>query len=404
MKIRFISLILVFSLIFTACKGGTDSPAQPSQDPSQEQAGPDKSDDPSTSPSADPAEEEDLAPQIKDGDVVLVVRDNMEAFLTEVSYPENDYTQTHILDDKYGPTAPGGADKTKEFTIRWTADPDAGEPVVRLWEDDGWSRKYNTLSAEDKYLTITNLRPNANYHFEVKAGSKTLTSGSFKTTGHVHQVFFASRVRNARDLGGWQTKDGQKTVKYRKIYRGGRLQKATLTSKGIRDIKAEGIAAQLDLRGKSDVLTEPAIEGFAFCAPVIEEGYTQFLKNDQAKMKQCIDFIMDCVRNDKPVYFHCSLGRDRTGTMAMVILGVLGVHEGDISKEYELTQFAPHGWATSDGETTKMTRKADYDEAAKYIWSLAGDGGSFADGVQNYLLSIGITQAQIDEFRDLMLE
>ena len=88
----------------------------------------------------------------------------------------------------------------------------------------------------------------------------------------------------------------------------------------------------------------------------------------------------------------------------MMVLGILGVNEGDISKEYELTQFAPHGWATSDKETTKMTRKADYDDAAKYIWSLAGNGGSFADGMQNYLLSIGVSQNTIDQFRSEMLE
>ena len=371
--------------------------------PENENKEPEKEDPTPVTP-VNPGEEEDLAPQVKDGDVILVNNETVEKFLTNVTYPEKDYTETHLLDEAYQPTCPGKDDKPQSYTIRWTADSAAGDPVVRLWEDDGWSRDYTTLVAGDYYLTITNLRPNANYHFEVKAGSKMLTSGSFKTTGHVHQLFFSSGVRNARDLGGWKTKDGSKTVKYRKIYRGGRMEKSKLTTSGKRDILAEGIRAQLDLRGKSDVLSESPIEGIEFCAPVIEEGYTTLLKNDQEKAKQCIQFIMKCVREGKPVYFHCSLGRDRTGTIAMIILGILGVNEGDISKEYELTQFAPHGWATSDGEKTKMTRKADYKSAANYIWSLAGENGSFSDGMQAYLLSIGITQAEIDEFRNLMLE
>lgn len=348
--------------------------------------------------------DDELAPQIMDGSTILVTNPMVEKFITEVTYPEKDYTFTHIKDEDYAPTCPGKYDKPQSFTIRWDADADAGAPVVRLWEDDGWSREFTSLAAGDYYQTITNLRPNAGYHFEVKAGDKVLTSGSFNTEGHVHQLYFTSSVRNVRDLGGWKTKDGTKTVKYRMIYRGGRLQPGTVTSKGKKEVLAEGIRAQLDLRGESDVMTESPIEGIEFCAPVIEEGYTQLLRDDQEKAKQCMEFIFKCVRENKPVYFHCSLGRDRTGTISMLVLGLLGVDEGEISKEYELTQFAPHGWATSDGEKVKMTRMVDYKGAANYIWNNFAGEGSFADGVEAYLLSLGIPQADINEFRSLMLE
>ena len=352
---------------------------------------------------------DDLAPQVKDGDVILVTNATVEKFLTDVSYPEHIYTETHIRDEVYAPTCPGsGQDKPQSYTIRWNADASAGVPTARLWEDDGWSRTYTSLAAGDSYLTISNMRPNAQYHYEVKAGDKVLTSGSFKTTGHVHQLFFAKNVRNCRDLGGWKTKDGTKTVKYRKIYRGGRLEPEQLKTSGKNDILAEGIRAQLDLRGTSDVLSESPFPDWNtsgyFCAPVIEEGYTQLLKDDQAKARQCFEFIAKCVHDGKPVYFHCSLGRDRTGTIAMMILGILGVNEGEISKEYELTQFAPNGWATSSGEKTKMTRLVDYKGAANYIWNTPCEGTEFADHMEAYLLSIGVAQATIDQFRSDMLE
>lgn len=345
----------------------------------------------------------DLAPEVKDGDVILVTNEMVEKFVTEVTYPEKDYSFTHIKDEEYAPTCPGKYDKPQSYTIRWEANAEAGAPVLHLWEDKGWTRDFTSLSADSFYQTITNLRPNTTYHYEVKAGETMLTSGSFQTTGHVHQLYFPSSVRNVRDLGGWKTKDGSKTVKYGMIYRGGRFQSGTLTSKGKKEAIAEGIKAQLDLRGHDDVLDAPAIDELEFCAPCIEEGYIQLLRDDQEKAKTCIEFIMKCVRENKPVYFHCSLGRDRTGTISMLILGILGVDEGEISKEYELTQFAPHGWATSDGETTKMTRRVDYKGAANYIWELAGAEGSFADGVEAYFLSIGIDQTDIDEFRSLML-
>jgi len=346
----------------------------------------------------------DAAPEVKNGDLILVTNAKMQAFLEDVQYPERDYTETHILDEKYGPTAPGNADKPQEYSIRWTKADADGDKTVKLWEDDGWSREINVEGGE-YYVNIINLRPGAHYHFEVKgAGGKTVTSGEFDTKGLVYQVLFKANVRNARDLGGWKTKDG-KTVKYRMIYRGGRLQSSTLTSKrGKEDLKAQGILAQLDLRGKSDVLSGPAVDYMDFCAPVIEEGYTQMLKDDGAKVKQCFEYVAKCVKENKPVYYHCSLGRDRTGTLSMLLLGVLGVNEGDISKEYELTQFAPYEWATSGGETTKMTRRADYKGAANYIWNnFVGEGESFAQGVEKYLLSIGVSQETITEFRTLML-
>ena len=348
----------------------------------------------------------DAAQEVKNGDLILVTNERMQAFLEEVHYPERDYSTTHILDEKYGPTAPGNADKPQEYSIRWTADKEAGDLTLKLSEDDGWSREM-TIEAGEAYVNILNLRPGAHYQYEVKsAGGKVMTSGKFDTKGLVYQVLFKANVRNARDLGGWKTKDG-KTVRYRMIYRGGRLQQSTLTSKkGREDLKAQGILAQLDLRGKSDVLEKPAVDYMEFCAPVIEEGYTHLLQNDGAKVKQCFEFIAKCVKENKPVYFHCSLGRDRTGTLAMIILGLLGVDEGDISKEYELTQFAPDEWATSGGETTKMTRRADYKGAANYIWNnFVGEGETFAKGMEKYLTSekVGVSPETIAEFRSLML-
>ena len=407
MKVRFLSLFVLVPLVFCCTKPENNNENKEGQE--QEKPQP-------TDPT--PTEEDELDPQVKDGETILVTNEIVEKFLTETTYPERDYKETHILDDAYAPTAPGKYDKPQKYTIRWESTSTADDITARLWEDSGWSRDYTSVS--DNYLTITNLRPNANYHFEVKAGSKTLTSGSFKTIGHVHQVFFSSGVRNARDLGGWKTKDG-KTVKYRMIYRGGRMENSKLTKTGKKDVLAEGIRAQLDLRGHTtsgsqEYLDNSPLDGYpnadskyTFLAPCVEEGYTTLLKDDQAKAKQCFQFIAKCVREGEPVYFHCSLGRDRTGTMAMMILGVLGVNEGDISKEYELTQFAPHGWATSDGEKTKMTRKADYKGAATYIWenfAKKADGtyDEFSVGMEKYLISIGITKEEIDEFRSLMLE
>lgn len=351
---------------------------------------------------------EEAAPEVKDGDVVVACNENVEKFLTDVHYATHDYTSTQLLtwaSENNVMVCPGNSDRPQEYSIRWTADPAAGDVTVTVTEPTrDW---VYTANAEAAFVDITNLLPNTQYSYKaVAASGKILTQGNFSTTGKVHQVFIKTRIRNCRDLGGWTTEDGKK-IKYRKVYRGGRLESSYISKSGKNTIKTEGIKAQLDLRGHSDVLSESSLKGivddYAFCAPVIEEGYAQMLQQDKEKTRQCMQFIMDCVDQDKPVYFHCSLGRDRTGTVAMLTLGILGVPEGDISKEYELTQFAPHGYATSDGEKTKMTRLADYDGAANVIWGYAGSG-SFQDGVNAYFLEIGISQADIDKFKANMLE
>jgi protein-tyrosine phosphatase len=367
-------------------------------------------------------EVEDLDPEIISGSTICVTSEKVEKFLTEVSYPERDYTETHIRDAEYGPACPGNSDIPPAFTIRWKADASAGALTGKLWEE-AWSRDY-TIDAGESYLRITNLRPNAHYFYVIKSSSgTTMTEGDFYTTGHVHQIFAKLKVRNARDLGGWKTTDG-KTVKYRMVYRGGRMEDGSLNIYGKKEILAEGIRAQLDLRGHTnsgnqEYLDESALgPEYAFFAPCIEEGYTHMLMlpdpvNDPTnkkkyfadKTKLCFEFVVNCVRENKPVYFHCSLGRDRTGTLAMILLGVLGVREGYISQEYELTQFAPHGWATSEGESQKMTRKVDYRGAAMYIYEhYVQEGKSFKDGVEAFLLDIGVQQKDIDDFRNLMLE
>ena len=360
-----------------------------------------------------PEDPETLGPEIKSGDRVLATNRNVQKFVEEVTYPDHDYTQTYVRDyyggygHNYVAGDPVNSDKPESYTIRWTADVDAGELTFVLSEPE-WSAT-QTVAAGSEYVEVSNLVPNTHYKYKVTADNGTvMTEGEFDTYGTVRHVFFKANVRNCRDLGGWKTYEG-KTVKFHKIYRGGRLESGTLANSGIRAIKAEGIKAQLDIRGHSDVLSAPAIEGMDFCAPIIETGGPTMLTQDGgAKMRQSMQFVIDCIKADKPVYFHCSLGRDRTGTLALIILGLLDVIEGDISKEYELSYFSPKGWSIASSENYSLYQNVRttwaYQPTAEHIWEYVNEGERFSAGVERYLLEIGISQSDIDTFRSLMLK
>ena len=366
--------------------------------------------------------------EFQSGDELLATNRNVEKFLTEVTYPDKDWSYTEVLDYYGGFDGVNfswaklpDSDKPEVYSIRWSEDElESGAMTLHLADALGWEADVD-ITEGSLYVNITNLVPNDSYTYSVTTASgKVLREGNFTTTGSLHQCFFRGNkkgtkgARNCRDLGGWATQDG-KHVKYRKIYRGGRLNEkwdVMMNNAGKKELQVEGIMAQLDLRGVDDVMDVPALPDMAFCAPVIEQGGKTMLVSDHEKTKQCFEFVVECLRENKPVYFHCSLGRDRTGTLGILLLGLLGVPEGDISKEYEVTYFAPSGYSVSSSEKDsnpkpifKNTRKAwVYSDVAPYFWEMAGENGTFADGVEKYLLEVAqVSQKDIDDYRTMML-
>lgn len=409
MKVHYLIFTLIFPILLGCNPVNHDTETE---GPGNEVVDTTQTPTPTPTPTPDP----ELPTEIKSGDCVLAPNANAEKFVLEVTYPDHDYSYSVVMDyygGYNGNLAEGESvksDKPSEYTLRWTADEAAGKLKLELAEaETGWKMEQE-ISAGESYVAITNLTPDVHYTYKVSSIEKgtVMTEGNFSTYGSIRQVFFKTRVRNGRDLGGWLTYDG-KMVKYHKIYRTGRWESGTMSNSGKKAIIAEGVKAQLDLRNTSDVLEKAAIDGMDFCAPIIETGGDSMLKAEGGeKTRQCMQFIIDCIKADKPVIFHCSLGRDRTGTLGMIILGVLDVVEGDISKEYEVTYFSPRGWSIAESETYKTFQNKRttwaYKPAAEYIWdNFVDEGESFSKGIEDYLVSIGISLEDINTFRELML-
>ena len=337
----------------------------------------------------------------EDQSAILVTNEYVQKYLEEVTYKGIENEETKILG--YPGGGPGEADIPPTHTISWTADATVGSLNLHVQEGD-WSRDYS-LPAGASGQGISNLVPGREYKWTVTstAGGQVVAGGSFKTKGLLHQVYFEPKGRNARDLGGWKGLGG-KTLAFRKLYRGGAIHGSRVSSAGKAEFRAQGIKAELDLREESDVPSKsPMGDDIAFFAPGFESGYNHMIRDNQPKVKETFCFVVQCLRENKPVYFHCSAGRDRTGTLAVLLEGALGVSESDMAKDYELTYFSPEDWSMYQGKYQHIISTYSFQSIYKTIFSEI-DSGTYQERIVKYLLKIGVPQKDIDDLRRIMLE
>ena len=396
MKIlRITTFLILFSLLVACGKpAGIALPAPPPSTP-EDNSTPSDPSDPST-----PGDPDD--PEIP-ADAILVTNSYMEKYLEEVHYTEGDFSVSYILD--YPGGGPGEADIPPSIELKWP-DTVTGAVKLHLIEGDGqWTRDY-TLASGAKSLKVSSLVPNQKYVYTLlDSQGEELARETFYTKGHLHQIYFPTKMRNGRDLGGWKTYDGRK-VKYRKLFRGGKPSDGYINAEGKEEALAQGIRAQLILRSNTDSETKnpPFGDDVVRFGPGFENGYSDMLKETD-KVKQCFWFVLNQLKADKPVFFHCSIGSDRTGTMSMLFLGALGVPEPDVCKDYELSYFAPEDWSMTNGKCTRVrTYENRYLNAINYFLKFGPENGNFRDHVEAYLLAIGVSTQDIEDFRDLMLE
>jgi protein-tyrosine phosphatase len=87
-------------------------------------------------------------------------------------------------------------------------------------------------------------------------------------------------------------------------------------------VEEQGITEVFDLRddGKQSESFPQGVTRHHY--PIVEDKSNQI-----DSIKYAIDAVMSVVKSDKKVYFHCSGGRNRTGTIATALLIELGETE-----------------------------------------------------------------------------
>ncbi len=95
-----------------------------------------------------------------------------------------------------------------------------------------------------------------------------------------------------------------------------------------------------------------------------------------------------------PIDFHCIAGQDRTGAVAFIINGLLGVEEEELYRDWESTGF----WNPST--SFNHARLFNYLYTGFKNWP----GKTINERIEAYVLSLGFTKKDIEHLRDIMLE
>lgn len=157
-----------------------------------------------------------------------------------------------------------------------------------------------------------------------------------------------------------------------------------------------GIRSEIDLRSDNECYgmtgspIGPSVKWFHYSS----SAYASMQKErGREAFKKVFSVFLD--EKNYPIVFHCISGQDRTGSVAFILNGLLGVSEEELYLDWETTGFwNPH---TTFCHERCFDRLVDgFNEKVK--------GANLHEKIENYVLSLGFTKEDIEKFRTLMLE
>ena len=269
----------------------------------------------------------------------------VRAYLENVDYSDDpDYTRSEVSNYP-------GTDKPNPVKLSWQGK----ASTVRISTSPDLSGSWD-VAAQESPASIYNLTPGVRYFYSVIAADGSVVRESCVIPkGPLRMI--NGLLKNTRDLGGW--KAGDKSIKYGKIYRGANLDDIQQdASKMDIVVNRLGVGVDLDLRGlppgsqggsgennpwkPTDPVIYKNIQLWHYFVP----SANKYLQVDVSpgetadQYQYAIRCIIDWLKDGKVVYFHCHGGADRTGTLAFLLEGLLGVSESDMSKDFELTTYS----------------------------------------------------------------
>jgi len=298
----------------------------------------------------------------------------------------------------------------------WSCDADWGGDSTAVYElsvvaEGAEEDSFVLTNRTTAYLT--NLEIGRQYRWMVRrSDTGEFVAASFVTEDMAPRLLRAEGVHNFRDLGGWKNADGRR-VREGMIFRSAGLRASSKSSGGFFNKKIEMGAQRVTAAGLETLKNEFHVKtDLELRTPQETAGMTGSLLGEDVNW-QCIsfaayDFIDNSIRgrepfakifrlftkqDNYPILMHCSGGRDRTGTLAFLLNGLLGVSEDDLCRDWEMSIFNDAGAKfTSD----RILRLLDY--LKKF------PGKNVNEQIEAYVRSCGVSSSEIFTFRALMIQ
>jgi len=293
--------------------------------------------------------------------------------------------------------------------LRWTVEGKVTDVTVLFSETEDFARPLRTYTLTDS-ARPENLELGVKYFWKVTAkdeNGQPVSSDvrTFTTLDRFPRLMSSVWIMNFRDLGGGVNADGKK-VRQGLIYRSAALFPKARTE----DPRARGddellyffrdviqLKCEFDLRGEGEFKArveegerplEPDFRRINFPMGAYD------LNSDGVKKHIVAIFHTLATEDVTPMFFHCYGGADRTGTVGVMLDGVIGRDDRTIIDQYELTTLCGH------------TRTSFCRLPAKMFADLKSFGPNepIRAQVVKYLLSIGVPREEIDAVRQMMVE
>lgn len=270
-----------------------------------------------------------------------------------------------------------------------------------------------TFRTNEQFLDLNAYFTEREIYWKVESEDRLIKSEIFRfTLSRLPKTIFVDGVVNVRDIGGYTGLDGKK-IKRGIIYRGAYVDGITDGGKAFVDEFLK-IKVDLDLRnegeGSADENYSPLGENVKHilrCGCMYTGNNWSGVKHvgkegvdiPEGARKLVAELLVLADKDNLPLYTHCVLGRDRTGTMIAVLLALCGVSKEDIMLDYELSFFSKSGTQTKEEALIII---GYFEKVIEYIETFKGD--CLRQKTEDFLKISGMTEEQIIAIRTNVLE
>lgn len=299
----------------------------------------------------------------------------------------------------------GVEELSRPLTPTFSWEEKEGKYTVFLSDQPDFSNAF-TYTTDKNEIAFSNLKIGTDYRYKVFSGSSLIVDETFTTSSEIIRNIYISGVTNARDLGGYVTDEG--IIKQGLIYRTARLNESSvdevenrITSTGIDTMLNQlQIKTEIDLRMVNNNEVGGLKEGIGVLGESVNYYQCPMDYDLEATMKAEINdsslrrvFSILGNKDNYPLFYHCSIGTDRTGYISWLINACLGVEEEYLWRDYLFSNFARISGARNR-ETIENGYLKDISQA---------EGASMKEKATNYLLSKGVNQKDIDVLKETMI-